>query len=125
MIRKWALRKRDYPGSRQRRKAFRAFLAQHFRTDRVETHELVFGELVTNAVRYGDDPMAVAVVVAEDTVRIQVDNAGDCFNLERCLLEEPKVTSGRGLQIVRALVDTLTVESTTTASCRVTVTLPL
>jgi len=124
MTKSWALRKGDYAGTRERRRAFRAFLAEQGRIDRLATHELVFGELVTNAVRYGDEPMWVSVVVDGNALRIQTENRGECFDLDHRLKEEPTSTSGRGLRIVRALADKLTVDLIP-AGCRVTAMLPL
>ena len=83
---------------------------------------------MTNAVRYGDDPMSVVVAVDDGCLLICVDNAGDCFDLVSRLMAEPTTTGGRGLQIVRALADTMTVERVERLpepACRVTVTAPL
>jgi anti-sigma regulatory factor (Ser/Thr protein kinase) len=115
----WSLRKGDYLGSRAQRKAFRAFLTEHFETDRVELHELVFGELVTNAVRHGEEPISVFVAIDEHVVQIQTENGGECFDLDRRLRKQPSVTSGRGLQIVNQLADALTVDFVE-SRCRVT-----
>jgi anti-sigma regulatory factor (Ser/Thr protein kinase) len=125
MIRKWALHRRDYAESCERRRAFVAFLSEHFEPASLEIHELVFGELVTNAVRYGDDPMSVAVAVDGEAVRIEVENSGGCFDLVRELNNAPRNTGGRGLRIVRALVETLRVEVPEDDRCRVVVQLPL
>jgi anti-sigma regulatory factor (Ser/Thr protein kinase) len=125
MIRKWALHRRDYAESCERRRAFVAFLSEHFEPTNTEVHELVFGELVTNAVRYGDNPMSVSVAVTGDAVRIEVENSGGCFDLSRELKNAPRNTGGRGLRIVRALVDELQVEEPEDDRCRVVVRLPL
>ena len=112
----------------RRRKAFRQWLAARRSTRRQVALELIFGELVTNAVRYGDDPMSVVVAVDDGCLLICVDNAGDCFDLVSRLMAEPTTTGGRGLQIVRALADTMTVERVERLpepACRVTVTAPL
>jgi anti-sigma regulatory factor (Ser/Thr protein kinase) len=124
MIRKWQLHRRDYAESCERRRAFVAFLSEHFEPTNTEVHELVFGELVTNAVRYGDDPMSVSVAVKDDAVRIEVENSGGCFDLMRELKNAPRNSGGRGLRIVRALVETLYVEPEHDR-CRVVVQLPL
>jgi anti-sigma regulatory factor (Ser/Thr protein kinase) len=93
-------------------------------TERVCVHELVFGELVSNAVRHGDEPMSVTVAVEDGFVRIETENAGTCFELERKIAEGPTTTSGRGLIIVQALASALIVEHHGT-QCRVTALLPL
>jgi anti-sigma regulatory factor (Ser/Thr protein kinase) len=121
----WALHRRDYVESRERRKAFVRFIAENCIPTRAEAHELVFGELVTNAVRYGRDPMSVSVAVREGALHIQVENSGGCFDLKRELSSEPRQTGGRGLLIVSALVETIRVEEVGDARCRVTVEMPL
>jgi anti-sigma regulatory factor (Ser/Thr protein kinase) len=125
MKREWALHRRDYAESCERRRDFVAFLTEHYEPANTEVHELVFGELVTNAVRYGDNPMSVSVAVSDDALRIEVENSGGCFDLMRELKTAPRNTGGRGLRIVRALVDTLHVEEPDEDRCRVIVQLPL
>jgi anti-sigma regulatory factor (Ser/Thr protein kinase) len=65
----------------------------------------------------------VDVVLRDETIEIRVEDAGDCYDLERVLsssLPAATATGGRGLRIVRALADTLTVEHAPRHSCRVT-----
>ena len=128
MVKRWSLRKRDYNAAHARRIEFRALLAERHRLADLAVHELVFGELVGNAVHHGDEPIAVGFALTEDgMVQISVENAGGCFDLDRMLTRSaaPNATSGRGLQIVRALVDTLAVERTPLNACRVTATLKI
>lgn len=126
MDKRWSLRKRDYNAARARRIEFRALLEERHRSADLAIHELVFGELVANAVRYGDEPIAVGFALSDDgIVQILVESTGRCFDLDRILTHSPApgATGGRGLQIVRALVDTLTVELAPLNTCRVTATL--
>ena len=127
MTLRWPLKKRDFDAAHARRKEFRALLADRHRLADLDAHEIVFGELTANAVRYGDEPIVVAVAVTNGTVQIRVENAGKCFDLDRRLAIAPEVTAtgGRGLQIVRPLADTLTVEHVSFRFCRVTATLKL
>jgi anti-sigma regulatory factor (Ser/Thr protein kinase) len=122
MTKSWELKRRDYDAACYGRREFRQLLAQCHRPADLAAHELVFGELVANAVRHGDEPISVDVVLSDQAVQIRVQNAGDCFNLERLLASAPATTAtgGRGLQIVRALVDSLTVDHSPSHSCRVT-----
>jgi anti-sigma regulatory factor (Ser/Thr protein kinase) len=99
-------------------------LLERLTAERVAVHELVFGELVSNAVRHGDEPMSVTVALEDGLMRIQTENTGPCFELERKIAEEPKTASGRGLRIVRALAAALRVEQHG-KKCRVTALLPL
>ncbi|GAC1307957.1 MAG: hypothetical protein NVSMB19_20940 [Vulcanimicrobiaceae bacterium] len=86
-------------------------------------HELVFGELVTNAVRYGDEPMCVFVEFDETFVKIVVENAGECASCELHVANS-SAEGGRGLHIVRALVSRLEIERTADVPCRITATMP-
>jgi anti-sigma regulatory factor (Ser/Thr protein kinase) len=74
--------------------------------------ELAFGELVANAVRHAPGP--VHVLVSTDgagSVRLVVEDTGAGFTLgERRL--DPYAESGRGLALVDAVSDGLTIEPT-------------
>lgn len=120
---RWPLKHQDFSGAAARRKAFRDLMCETFEVTDVSAHELVFGELVTNAVRYGTEPISVAIAVHERQLQIQVENAGPCFDLERSLRQPPSNWGGRGLKIVRKLVNSLTVESLPHLRCRVTATM--
>lgn len=122
MIRRWQLVPRDYEGVRARRKEFRAFLIGHRAIVSIGTFELIFGELATNAVRYGVNPMWATATVSDSTVSIDVEDSGDCFDLNCRLADGPRTESGRGLSIVQSLADTLVVTHST-AACHVTATL--
>lgn len=124
MEQRWALARRAYAQIPVRRAAFRAFLAR-VEVDPQNGHELVFGELITNAVKYGDDPMSVAVAVSGGRLRIEVESFGHCFALADRLAKEPTPMGGRGLKIVNALAERLTVEQLNDRTCRVTATLPI
>jgi anti-sigma regulatory factor (Ser/Thr protein kinase) len=83
--------------------------------------ELAFGELVANAVRHAPGPVRVLLRCAEDgTVRLSVEDHGAGFVplAESASLD---AESGRGLSLVRALADDLTVEPLPLGGTRVTV----
>lgn len=124
MRKDWTLRRKDYETSCEYRREFSRLLAETIDRDPSAdgTYELVFGELVTNAVRYGDEPMCVFVEVSGDCVRIVVENAGSCAKCERPTAS-PTAEGGRGLQIVRALVNRLDIERTADVACRITATM--
>jgi anti-sigma regulatory factor (Ser/Thr protein kinase) len=122
---KWSLKQGDYAGTRARRAAFRELMAEHGHVSKIVSSELVFGELITNAVRYGHDPMAVEVHVHDGKMRIRVDNCGDCFDLTEAMLKEPSTEGGRGLRIIEALSDKVTVERSARHPCRITVDLSI
>jgi hypothetical protein len=56
-------------------------------------------ELVTNAVQYGDPPIAVRLRQRPETVVVEVDDAGGVFDLTVA----GRWPGGRGLQMVAAL----------------------
>jgi anti-sigma regulatory factor (Ser/Thr protein kinase) len=126
MVEWWSLRKRDYSAGPARRIEFRALLEERYCSADLAVHEMVFGELAANAVRHGEEPISVGFALSDEGfVQIRVENAGGSFDLDRMLARfpAPSATGGRGLQIVRALVDTLTVELAPLNTCRVTATL--
>lgn len=124
MLKHWVLRRRDYETSCAYRREFSQLLDEtdgaNVSTDGCE--ELVFGELVTNAVRYGDEPMGVSVELDDASLRIVVENSGRCADLTQ---RSPSANSegGRGLLIVRALVSRLEIEQTSDVPCRITATM--
>lgn len=67
---------------------------------------LVASELAANAVRHGRPPYELRLEVDPDTVLVTVTNHGDQFapNMEE---PDPYSDSGRGLEIVRALAQTV------------------
>jgi anti-sigma regulatory factor (Ser/Thr protein kinase) len=46
-------------------------------------YELIFGELVTNAVRYGASPVRVEVEQDADQLAISIEDFGTCFDPRR------------------------------------------
>lgn len=67
---------------------------------------VVTSELVTNSVRYGrgSDEIRVAVTTSHDKVRIEVSDAGPCFN------KDSSRNGGMGLDIVRRIADSWGIE---------------
>jgi PAS domain S-box-containing protein len=84
--------------------------------------ELAFGELVANAVRHAPGPVRVVLRRAEDdVVRLSIEDRGAGFTP----YGEPvglEAESGRGLSLVRALADDVTIEPLPLGGTRVTVT---
>lgn len=124
MRKEWKLRRKDYQTSCEYRREFSRLLAETIDRDASAdvSYELVFGELVTNAVRYGDEPMCVYVDVTDGCVRIVVENAGSCASCD-VHVASPTCEGGRGLHIVRALVSKLDIERTADVACRITATM--
>ncbi len=126
MRKRWVLRRRDFETSAAYRREFASLLARRTTEERSAAglHELVFGELVTNAVRYGEEPMCVGVTFDDASLTIVTENAGPHVDLERPQ-PAPSVEGGRGLHIVRSIVSSLAVESTDAVPVRITATMPV
>ena len=126
MRKKWTLRQRDFETSCSYRREFLRFLTDDVGRDVISdgSHELVFGELVTNAVRYGEEPMGVCVETDHESVVIVVENSGSCADC-KTRVAHASAEGGRGLHIVRALVSQLVIERDAGVPCRVTATMLL
>jgi PAS domain S-box-containing protein len=121
--REWRFMSSDYRTGALVRREVPALIAEW--TQREETRfaaELVFGELIANAVRHA--PGAVRVLATTDeagTASLVVEDAGPGFtHAERGL--DPYAETGRGLGLVRAVSDDLRIEPTALGGTRVTVT---
>lgn len=126
MTRQWQSNPKDYGGVRERRKEFIAFLASNLaRAAEVSSHVLIFGELTTNAVRYGRVPMWVKATLSDGILEIDVEDSGDRFDLDRRLAEGPRSEGGRGLSIVRTLADSFAVEHSPSSTCKVRATIAI
>ena len=124
MEKRWSLKRGDFAAVGRWRKEFRTFMNEHLPADMV-AHELVFGELVTNAVRYGEDPMSAAVTIRDGMTRIDVESGGPGFDLYECLARTPTANGGRGLHIVKNLSESLSAGHKQGDSFCVTATLKL
>ena len=83
--------------------------------------ELVFGELIANAVRHAPGPVTVrATWDAHDGAALSLDDSGEGFTPPECA-SEPYAESGRGLELVRAISDQLTITRSPLGGTRVRV----
>lgn len=69
------------------------------------TLELVVGELVANAVRYGTGPMEVAMAAHSGRVRVEVHDRGGGRPVLRAVEPTGRAIGGWGLRMVDQLVD--------------------
>ncbi len=120
----WTLQRLDFSGVTLCRKWFREILERCRCSNQGLLKEVVFGELVTNAVRHGRDPMWVDVSIDDRNLEIRVESAGECFELPNALVREPTDSGGRGMRIVAALADVVEVVPSPLPGCRVTARLP-
>jgi PAS domain S-box-containing protein len=83
--------------------------------------ELVFGELIANAVRHAPGPVVVrATWDARGGAALTLDDAGAGF-VPATACSKPYAESGRGLELVRAISDQLTITRSPLGGTRVTV----
>jgi len=84
----------------------------------------VFGELVTNALKYGEEPVAAGASIDDSLVHLEIEDSGQCFTLAEGREPSPDATNGRGLLISSTLSWSLNVDKSP-GRCRVTATLPI
>jgi anti-sigma regulatory factor (Ser/Thr protein kinase) len=108
------------------RHEFRKWLERCVGNDHPLTeYELVFGELVTNAVRYGRAPINVEAECSERRLSIRVEDWGSCFEIAKARPARPLAEGGRGLDIVKALASDVTVNDGADHPCVVVATMDL
>jgi PAS domain S-box-containing protein len=91
------------------------------RPDAQFSSELAFGELIANAVRHAPGPVRAIVRRDEGAVRLIVEDRGLGF-VPRAAVHGLDAESGRGLTLVGALADGVTIEATPLGGTRVVVT---
>lgn len=100
-----------------------AWLADRFMPEKLRQRaELVVSELVSNAVQASDRTVTVNVAVCDDRLHIAVTNEGDPNALparEQWRPSEVLAVRGRGLAIVEALAEKVTVSSPSDGSVTV------
>lgn len=130
MYRRWDLTTSDFAAVRAARREFAAYIRdQVTTTSDVSGAEIIFGELVGNAIRHGREPISVTVEQRDSRIILEVADCGSGFTLD--LIFGPKPTpdlfeeGGRGLQIVVDLARTLQVQRARRSLCRVIAELPV
>ncbi len=120
--REWRFVSHDYRTGAQVRREVPDLIAQW--TQRPETQfasELSFGELIANAVRHAPGPvLVIASTDGAGTASLVVEDTGPGFTHAEQRLD-PYAESGRGLGLVRAVSDGVTIEATALGGTRVTV----
>ncbi len=104
--RRWAFDTGDADAAHGARHAFVALLRTGgLRPDRLDTAELVFGELLGNVVRYAPGPIEIFFDWSEPTPVLHVLDRGPGFTLAPKLPSDLLSERGRGLYIVWSLTD--------------------
>lgn len=87
--------------------------------------ELVYGELIGNAVRHAPGPIVVRLDWDDDYPLLSVHDEGESFDVDIRLPEDPMAEHGRGLYIVRALALSFDVRSIAGDGSQVAARLPV
>ncbi|HEY6324976.1 MAG TPA: SpoIIE family protein phosphatase [Candidatus Cybelea sp.] len=104
--RRWAFDSEDVNAATGARHSFVAALRDGgLRFDRLDTAELVFGELLGNVVRYAPGPIEIFFDWSEPTPILHVLDRGPGFTLAPKLPSDLLSERGRGLYIVWSLTD--------------------
>ncbi len=116
----WQVDPLDFYEVHRCRARFRAWLDSHVdeRNPTLE-YEVIFGELVTNAVRYGASPVHIEVEHDAVQLSISVEDSGACFDLDADRTRGSYAESGRGLDIVKRLATHLAVTDGPNNPCRI------
>jgi len=124
LAREWRLRSGDHAAAyRARREFAQELLGLPCQSADYASAELIFGELVHNAVRHEATEVQVALEV-DEAVRLRVTDDGPGFWVSEPRPTPPNAETGRGLGIVRAVARDLNVEHFD-GTCVVTAVLPL
>lgn len=121
MTRHWSIAKGDQREAERARHEFCADLTGS--ADGLFDAELIFGELVANAVKCARSSVSVELVIKRNTT-LRVTDDGDCFDLDSIGPKPYYSVGGRGLYIVQSLARRLTV-NLADDKCEVTAVLPL
>lgn len=106
----------EYQSAKRARAFISARLAGHDR-EVIENATLMVSELVTNSLRHATGAVHLTLEVADDIVRVEVNDAGPALPVMRT--PTPADPTGRGLQIVAHLSDEWGFNRTTASGNRV------
>jgi anti-sigma regulatory factor (Ser/Thr protein kinase) len=119
--REWRFHSRDArTGTLVRHEIGRLIAEWTAREDAGFASELSFGELFSNAVRHAPGQIDVIATCDGRIATIEVDDGGRGFD-GTVPPAEPFAETGRGLELIRALADRMTVEGAPNGGTRVTV----
>jgi anti-sigma regulatory factor (Ser/Thr protein kinase) len=110
--------------ARKLRREFMAVLHANGTGD-FDAAELVYGELVGNAVRHAPGCIVVRLLWDDDAPTLTVHDNGEPFRVDPALPADPFAEGGRGLFIVRALALDLRVEDVAGDGTQVLARLPV
>jgi anti-sigma regulatory factor (Ser/Thr protein kinase) len=124
MARAWRIRRGDFAAASVARREFAAYL--HVQATDQSKHsdaELIFGEIVSNAVRCANSSVEIELSCGS-WANLRVMDDGDCFDESRIALGTPDAENGRGLYIAKSLARDFSL-SMDHGLCTISVTLPV
>jgi anti-sigma regulatory factor (Ser/Thr protein kinase) len=123
----WRVERADFVAAARARSAFRSALGRISGPDAdLDGAEIIFGELLTNALRYSGGAASADVRCRDKRFVLEVRDGGECFDLE-AVASGPRrgdAEGGRGLMIVRRLSTNLQVTASN-GGCTVAAELPV
>jgi anti-sigma regulatory factor (Ser/Thr protein kinase) len=126
MDRRWELKKPDPSAATAARREFSAHLREHAEPlEHIPSSELIFGELLANAIKYGREPISAELRAGTPYAVLTVEDGGDGFGVDRIPRPEALASGGRGVQLATTFAKSLRVDRTDGGPCRVTVELPV
>lgn len=122
--RAWRIPRGDFAAASAARQEFAAYLhVQAIDTSKLDDAELIFGEIVSNAVRCARSSVEVELS-GGSWATLRVIDDGDCFDESRIAPCSPQAEGGRGLYIAKTLARAFSL-SIAYGKCIVAVILPV
>jgi len=88
----WHFLAKDVRGVTTARREFTAHLRRLSRSEaNLEAAALIFGELIANAIKYGDDPITATLERGEQYARLVIEDGGAGFSCEHLPAPEPRL----------------------------------
>lgn len=119
----WRLETGDYRGASEARADFRERFLRGCEVEAGSLSELLFGELVANAVRHARSEVWV-FAVSDGSAYLQVIDDGECFSQDAIAPQPLGAENGRGLYIASTIAQQLQV-ARIGERCVVTALLPM
>jgi anti-sigma regulatory factor (Ser/Thr protein kinase) len=123
----WHLDRGDFVAAARARAEFRGKLSGLCTAESdIDAAEIIFGELLTNALRYSTGDAAAELRCHGDRITLEVCDEGDCFDPASVAAGERlgDADGGRGLMIARGLAEEFAV-SAAEGTCTVSARLPV
>lgn len=124
----WEFRARDVASVTTARREFAARLRDTMTSDaNLDASALIFGELIANAIKYGQNPITATLERGERggcRTRLIVEDGGHGFARDEVREPDPSATGGRGFAIATKLARSIQLERLP-GRFRITVELPV